>query len=1321
MNNIIKYLLSGILIIQSFIAPISIAVSEEVSLPTDSPIKVTVNDSHEAVLSDKELSFSIMIDDQTVSSEEIASINKETYRVFFEPGMTYESSASPITVTNDHQVLEYEMVGDKKEPVKLQFKLLPDQLKNNQARLYIEKDDGVLVTLSNEVLIQYEKSKEEVLKEDVLDEKGHASSSTESSESKKEMNDAQNEEVKVTNQPTLEESKEEKNEVNKEVNTIKPRTFDTSVALENDMAVSNPLPKDITLDQYFAEYYQVPRAQEPGVYESVEVDLKQKYESGELASEAFAMVYDTADYNKAITSTSVRVLLLMDSFIVTTSPSNWAANTVYVIEGNNQLLDYRATRSDFYGAGVEVIVQNLNTYHRDFYGFVRATGAKAKQKFHNVSDYGNQTLSSQAIPVTISGNFVNRFTANSYVSPIDGTTFTGGNSVTLQQNFESSNIEFLAGSETILETYDATNIDLTAAGDVILYENAKLNLIAGNKTNNTGEGLSGHAISARYSSNFIMKKNSEISYTYTNTGNNNRNSWGILYFYSTGTFTMEDGAKMYVNKDSHSGTYGLIHFNTSGSFNLSKSSLIEMNISDTSVGAIAINLTAANATFNISDNSQLLLNMESTGTGTNPIINLGSRAKFDIDSGSTVEVNANGYQRNILKMGNGLSATNMTMFHVGENATLNINATGRKNTDANSDVVSVGNYSSFIVDRLGNFILSANKARYIFNVGLNSKFQFSDANRVSFGFTENPNNSVSALIFMSGSAGTFNIDVQHVKAWSRSNEALNPDAPDFSWNPMFGMVIPYSSAVVTNSKIQGESMTQEIAQNFKDNFNTGTSTGFQRLVFEFIPDVEVTIDNELMDTPENPNAMTVKGSTNAGAYVRLSDEVTSGGYSSFPTENNTIESPIELDENYTVKADENGKFSFEVAKELAPFVAGNKVKAYSFLNGKSATDEKTVMDKTAPTGKIYSQYLLENSAVPEPEKFVRELKDSNPNTTVSLSYTLETEQALPNYLTKEGVYDIYLTAVDTAGNIAEFSSKLYVITKTEGISAKDITWTTKEVEGWTSEEFKQQIITSIQADAYKILDGDYHDLTDKIIYDTSGVIPEFGVYKVMLSVSEADSGVVGGLSTIVTLTINSVGPTKPVDPTSPETGKEPEEGLENGGTTNAEGVLRLDYAPTGITFGEVPFSYQAMRYQAIKQIGDKSQPLSKQWLQVSDGRADENGWEVKSSLTAFHSTTGEVLKGATLVLPKGTIYSESVGEITDETKIIGHKVELSSDGQSKTLVETKDLNEQNIGKKITTYVWNPEEVILEVPGGQAKVDETYQAEVSWSLISSPNY
>ncbi|OJG19503.1 hypothetical protein RU97_GL001074 [Enterococcus canis] len=797
----------------------------------------------------------------------------------------------------------------------------------------------------------------------------------------------------------------------------------------------------------------------------------------------------------------------------------------------------------------------------------------------------------------------------------------------------------------------------------------------------------------------------------------------------------EDGAKMIVDKDSHSGNDGLINFNYGGTFNLEDGSSIEMNVKDASAGAVAVYLGSIGTNypvFNMSGKSHMSVNFTSTGTGTNPVINAGSYAAFNIDSGSILDIQTTGYKGNIINLGTG-NATTKTSFTVGEDAKLNVNAQGR--TGTTTDVVNVGNYAAFQIKRLGTFKLSANTARYLFNVGSNSTFQFSDALLVDFGYTEQPAAS-SALINMSGSAGKFLVDIQRVKAWNRSGAVLDDDAPTYDWNPMFGMEIPYSGTTVNNATILGSSTTAGVSESFKQNFNTGPTTGFQRLLFEFIPDVKVKIDNQPVDNPNNANSKIISGQTNAGAFVRLSDTPVSGGYSSFPTSNNTIADPTVggTQPNYTVKADSTGHFEFEVpTNENIPFVAGTTIHAYAFLNGKSDdTDpigsadvpeeewDKIVSDTTAPSATGVEGSFVVNTPLPEAKTFLKDITDTNPNTTITASYK-DSEETLNGYLSTAGDYDITILLADEAGNTAEIKTKLHVFDSSGKIEGEDIELKTSEIDSMSREEFENQMKADIKATAYILIDNQYKNLDDKISYDFSKVNQAAGVYTVDLTVPKAESGGTELPTKVVTLTIKANGPTAPVDPDNPQEGTSSPEGTENEGT-NAIGDLRMDYAPSGITFGIVPFSYTDTTYAATKPLNTNGTAMSKQWIQISDDRTALNGWTVKVSQTeAFTDSEGDKILGTTLKIPKGIINNSLAGTIDTEAtdaKMTAQEVQLGVGGTA-TMFGAKDVGEDSSGKKISTYQWDPTNVTLTVPGGKAKTNSAYETELNWTLTTEP--
>ena len=122
-----------------------------------------------------------------------------------------------------------------------------------------------------------------------------------------------------------------------------------------------------------------------------------------------------------------------------------------------------------------------------------------------------------------------------------------------------------------------------------------------------------------------------------------------------------------------------------------------------------------------------------------------------------------------------------------------------------------------------------------------------------------------------------------------------------------------------------------------DEFKTSfTTKNVQRLLFEKIPDVTVTI-NPLTANQDLEHSRVITGRANPGSIVHFSGaHVIPEGQIPSP---NTSE-----DKNYHVEADENGDYRFELPAGSF-FDGGETVTAYAFLNGKSDTAQTVVIEK----------------------------------------------------------------------------------------------------------------------------------------------------------------------------------------------------------------------------------------------------------------------------------------------------------------------------------------------------------------------------------------
>lgn len=518
-------------------------------------------------------------------------------------------------------------------------------------------------------------------------------------------------------------------------------------------------------------------------------------------------------------------------------------------------------------------------------------------------------------------------------------------------------------------------------------------------------------------------------------------------------------------------------------------------------------------------------------SATGAFVTIDRKAQLDIVSTGNASGDGANYNTIYLSTGAKLS--------VGAEGILNVNDTGK--ATGTGSTIYAGNGAVFTVAKKGIFSVKADGtgSKSLIRMGSSSQFQFSDAQQVDMSFQGTPA-VASSLIEIAGSAGYFDVDVQRVKQWNRGNETGTPDK---DWTPMFGMRIPYSSRVVTNSGIIARSTTAATRSDFINYYNSGatkgTVPGAQRLLFEYIPDVTVSIDSIANDLITDVGSNTVNGVTNPEAYVRITYTPPTGGKPITIEQN--VASPVEatsgeaLDEQtspFTVQApsvaNANGATYSYTLPNGQRFEAGGIINVYSFKEGKSDVATQVVLDKTPPAGDSVDFHAVVNDAVPGAERFVKNPTDTNPVTpTFGYEYAEENSAAdIAEMLKKQGEYDIYVylldNAVDADGNPApnktKIKSKLIVHDTSVAIDGSDITFKTSEINSLTNDQLSQLVLTNSNATASNIVDGTAIDMTGKLqISDMGGLTPTAteGFYTVTLTVKAADSG----LATDVTKTI----------------------------------------------------------------------------------------------------------------------------------------------------------------------------------------------------------
>jgi len=397
---------------------------------------------------------------------------------------------------------------------------------------------------------------------------------------------------------------------------------------------------------------------------------------------------------------------------------------------------------------------------------------------------------------------------------------------------------------------------------------------------------------------------------------------GNIDILNQGTFTMKKDSKLVAEANGFAGEIeGVNILLRNGNFILEEDANVDLRTQELRGG---ISMLAANSKFNIGKNSTVNIYSSGTKQNTNGIwwnpIWMNGGSSLVVDEGGSL----------------GITATEMAtspsnLLHVNGNATVSIGK------DATLDIKS---------DSTSN----AQNLMYFASAG--STFEFSDAQEVNLERTGTiaGTSTANGLINIAGNTGLLDIDVQSVKQWARGNFEV---IPDHSWTPIFNLNLRYTGVVPRIETVS--SIAQETADSFKQYF---TTQNVQRILFEKIPDVEVTID-PLTEDPNEVNSHTITGKANPNSVIRFS------GDPAIPA--GSITSPdISESEKYHTTADENGDYRYELPKDRR-FTAGNTVTAYAFLNGKNDTASTIVEEKivVAPVDPLDPETEVEPENKPE--------------------------------------------------------------------------------------------------------------------------------------------------------------------------------------------------------------------------------------------------------------------------------------------------------------------------------------------------------------------
>lgn len=1248
-------------------------------------LSITLVGEEDSQVSDE---FSLFVSDQAAE----ALPTESSYRLILPEGIIYQEASPELEVVQQDQAIIFTGLNQDHFSGELQFRLHPDVEEGISFDLQLEKS-GEIPLFSDPLTLT--KKAEDVL----TDEK-----------------------------PVVIENEKIENDL--ETSPLEETELKEAKAVESIEAANSTTAVDQvdTLDEYFAAY-QYPSSSsksELSNFQTSEKDLRN------YPREQIKLIYNKDDFQAAWDDSNIVVFNIMNDFVIDFSASNNHnplqssnnGNREVVIEGNGYTIDFRGTSFRLGSGTWHMAVQNLTAYSRNYYGplTVRSANNDSTQIFHNFTNVGSQMLYATNTDVKFSGDVINDI-VTSYTSPVDGEEHTVNYSG--QANLQVKDFEMLNGATFFGSTQNSGNIAISGGGNVVIGESADVTLEAKHESSTATGEASGYGIDLN--GTFLMKEHSTVNYSYRyHPDRSERDGYGILNMSNNNEFIMNEDSKMSVYKDSHSGTRDIISIGYNSSFEVGERAEIVFDIKNIQGANSAISI-GNDSLFDLKPQSKVTMNLQGSASAT--AIEAGIRSSFLIGAAADLSIRADGLTGTMVDLSYG-SSSNPVTFEVKEEdperglegGTVDIVSTNRGSSTAN--IFSTGNYAKFKVGRLGTFNLRADSnatgTYHLLYLGTNSEFVFNDAKSVDLEFMSTPANN-QALIFMYGSNGVFEVDVQRVKAWERGNQG----DPSYDWYPMFDMKIPYRSNSVDRNNLQGRSVNSAIRQEFLEKFDTGQSTGFQRLLFEFIPDVEVGISNQPVDNPEDENSKIIKGQTNPNALVRISETVITNGQVSFPADGNLVESPVEVEPGetsdekslpYTIQADEAGSFEFTISEDLPIFTAGNIIHAYAFKDGKSDTDQVTVADTAPPEGEAVVIHAVVGDALPNVEAFTKNRSDSNPNTAIHSQFSAPTAQ-LEEYMQQPGEYTVPVILKDDAGNQSIIESQLIVHATSHVLTGNDVKLSHYKIEELNHEEFLQLVKDSIQAVSYRLQDFDQIDLTKHIEYDFSQLENEPGIYKAILNVAPEYAQIESGLVHEIEVRIDANRPPEVVNPDDPQPGSRPENGQENEGTKKT-GELRIDYIPNGFSFGSVPLHFNTKTYHALPALSTSGDALDKQWVQISDARLEEDGWQLKVQQTQpFQSANGQEIKGAELTIPRGIARNSKMTPEVAENSMFTKEIVLSGGTQEQTIFGAYHTTES--GKEISTLQWEAEDVKLTIPKGQVKTEESYKTEIQWTLVSEP--
>lgn len=816
-----------------------------------------------------------------------------------------------------------------------------------------------------------------------------------------------------------------------------------------------------------------------------------------------------AELDAALRNSAITVIDVQNSMTNTRTSRNdiniGTARANYVLLGNGYSLDfigdsYRWPTSTT--AVHKAVVDNVNMYGGHYYGPITMwdeNGAGSGITYRNVNYTGSQlTASFQAILRFEKKNVI-KSVARSYTS-YDGTTRSVAD--TNQSGLESHTLIFGKDTDTTIEVengdgiilgswYSNTNWAQSVQPSAVLEENAVATI---RTLGNTGESNSWQTAGGTIESAISIQRNGKIA-----VGKNA----------SLNVETAEGTTRVPVRLGYQASTaqwVTSISVAEGGSFNVNVGGPIANSNSRAAI------MLQQNSAINIADSAVMTINANNMTTGA-PVIDMGSNSKFNVGTKGTIILNKNQGTGRTLQLSNG------AQFEVKDEGEAHFKSDNEDNST--SSQIYAGNGSSFLIGNKGVFesvISQGSGRRSMLDFGSNTTFRFANAKQIDLDARGNPNVNIVNMT----NPGTFLADVQKVSAWSKA-DALSPE-PTYNWTPMYGVKVGYSGT--TTSSVSGNSVTNAIQQSFLDNYKT---ENFSRVLYQYIPDVVIGL-NTPGDNKNLPNGQKLTGVVNNFAAIQfyiVKDENDPSKDVLLTPPN--VNSPVEGDtRKFHTIADAAGKYTYDIPDNVQ-LKAGQKIKAYGWLNGKDSFAIETVLDETAPTGDSVEYHTAAGEATPNASQFVANPQDTNPAPqNYRYEFNDETPQSkIDEWMQTQGEYTVKVDLFDEAGNKSTIISKLIVHDTLDKIDANDISVSATEINGLTLDQLKTYILQESKANAHKTVDGVQTSLTDKIeVSDLDGMSPTTtgGSYNVTLKVPTAMSGLGHDLIKVIKVTLRDETP-----------------------------------------------------------------------------------------------------------------------------------------------------------------------------------------------------